>query len=482
MKMAPKKHSRISGQEKVSTWRLIREGSGPDRLLDRQFSSPMFGWRQIFSMLVPLIMDSFFVCLIGMLTTAMISSSSQESVSAVSLVSPLYMMIYAVYNAISAGGTVVVAQFKGKGEVERMKMAAGQLMFATPLSAIAACVILIVFSNPLVHLLFGGVEEAVLVKSEQYLIGMAVSMVFLAVYMSGFAVFRGLGETKLCLRLTVIINLLHFVGSFFFINVMKLDITGSVLALNVARFVGGAAAVWMLLSRKSVLRVRARHVFHIDKKILKEIFRIGIPFGMEQLFMNGGSMLVQIYIAQLGTVNVAANAVGNSAFSLLYAAPAAVGTLAVTVVGQCVGAGDRQQARRYGKSMVVLCTGLTVLSLAVLLPFMPLILKLYQAPDNTLSLIYTVLAIAAVCMPFFWPASNTMPAVMRSAGDAAFSSYFALVTMWVIRVGLGYVFAVWLGLGLSGVWICMCIEWAVRMLVFWKRFLGEAWMNHYKEV
>lgn len=433
-------------------------------------------------MLTPLILDSFFVCLIGMLTTAMISSSSQESVSAVSLVSPLYMMIYAVYNAISAGGTVVVAQFKGKGEVERMKMAAGQLMVATPLSAVIACVVLIVFSNPLVHFLFGGVEEAVLAKSQQYLIGMAVSMVFLAVYMSGFAVFRGLGETKLCLRLTILINLLHFIGSFVFINMMKLDIMGSVFALNLARFVGGAAAVWMLLSPKSVLRVRARHIFHVDRKILKEIFRIGIPFGMEQLFMNGGSMLVQIYIAQLGTVNVAVNAVGNSAFSLLYAAPAAVGTLAVTVVGQCIGAGDKALARRYGKGMIALCTGLTVLSIVVLMPLMPLILKLYQAPPENTSMIYGVLAIAAVCMPFFWPTSNTMPAVMRSAGDASFSSYFSLVTMWTVRVGLGYLAAIPLGLGLPGVWGCMCLEWAVRSLVFWKRFRGEAWMNHYKEV
>ena len=79
-------------------------------------------------------------------------------------------------------------------------------------------------------------------------------------------------------------------ASFVFINVMRLDIMGSALALNLARFVGGAAAVWMLLSPKSILRVEnAPCFFRLDKKILKEIFRIGIPYGMEQLFMNGGS-------------------------------------------------------------------------------------------------------------------------------------------------------------------------------------------------
>lgn len=460
----------------------IREGSKLDKLFDRQFGSTMFSWRKIFSMLIPLIMDSFFVSLMGMLSTAMISSSSQESVSAVSLVQPMYMMIYAVFNAISAGGTVVVAQFKGKGEEEKMKLAAGQLMFATPLSAIVACVILVAFSNPLVHFLYNGMEEAVLMKAEQYLIGIAISMIFLAIYMSGFAVFRGLGETKICLRLTVIINLLHFVASFVFINLMHLDIMGSVLALNLARIVGGAAAVWMLIMPKSILRVEARHIFRIEKTILKEVFRIGIPFGMEQIFMNGGTMLVQVYMAKLGTVSVAANAVANSAFMLIWAAPMAAGNLAVTVVGQCIGAGDKQLARRYGKGMVVLCTGLVVLSLVILMPMMPLLLKLFGASAEALTLIYTVLGIAAVCMPFFWPTSNTMPYVMRAAGDAAFSSYFSLITMWVIRVGLGYIAAIPLGLGLPGVWISMCLEWAVRTLVFWIRFRGEAWLNHYKEV
>lgn len=452
------------------------------QFLSKKFDSPLFDTKQIFSMLTPLIMDSFFVCAIGILTTAMISSSSQESVSAVSLVSPLYMMIYAVYNAISAGGTVVVAQFKGKGDVEKMKRAAGQLMVATPLSALIACVILVVFADPLVHTLFGGVGEAVLAKAEQYLIGIAISMVFLAVYMSGFAVFRGLGETKLCLRLTVIINLLHFVASFVFINLMQLDIMGSALALNLARFVGGAAAIWMLLSPKSILRVEKRHILPLDKKILKESFRIGIPYGMEQLFMNGGAMIVQIYIAQLGAVSVAANAVANSTFSLFYAAPGAVATLAVTVIGQCIGSGDKALARRYGKSMIWLCTALTVVSLAVGLPLMPLILKMYQAPDNTVSVIYSVLAIAAVCMPFFWPVSNILPAVMRSAGDASYASYFSLVTMWAVRVALGYVLAVWLELGIQGVWIGMCVEWAVKTLAFWRRFKGDKWLSHKQEI
>ena len=457
--------------------RWIPEGSWLDKILQKQFGSTIFSYRKIFSMLLPLIMDSFFVMAIGMLTTAMISSSSQESVSAVSLIGPLNMMIYAIYNAISAGGTVIVAQFKGKGETERMKQAAGQLLIATPLSAIVGAVILITFSGPIVEFLFHGVEPAVMRKAEQYMIGMTISSVFLAVYMGGFSVFRGLGETKICLRLTILINLLHFLCSFLFINIWKLDIIGSVLALNIARFVGGAAAVWKLLSPRSVLRVEKRHVLRLDKAILAAIFSIGIPFGMEQLFMNGGSMLVQIYVAKLGTSSVAANAIGNSVFALIQSAPAAVGTLAVTVIGQCYGSGDLELSRRYGKSMVTLSFYLALFSILLSLPFMPWILKMYQAPQDTVRAIYSVLTIALVAMPLTWPVSYVMPNVLRATGDAKFSSYFSLVTMWAVRVGLGYVFAITLKLGIRGVWYSMVLEWAVRSLVFWIRYRSGVWLR-----
>ena len=167
------------------------------KILDKKLGSSIFTGRQIISMLMPLIMDSFFVFGIGVLTTAMISSSSQESVAAVSLVGPLYMMVYAINNAISAGGTVVVAMFKGKGETERVKEAAGQLIVGLPLSSLAACILLVLCADPLIRFLFHGMEETILVKAEHYLIGVAISAVFLSVYMSGFAVFRGLGELSL---------------------------------------------------------------------------------------------------------------------------------------------------------------------------------------------------------------------------------------------------------------------------------------------
>lgn len=157
-------------------------------------------------MLMPLIFDQFFISVIALLTTAMISSSSQESVSAVSLVSPLYMMIYAIYSAISSAGTVIIAQYKGHGDGEKMKKAAGQIVMFTFVTAVVFSVLLILFAEPLIRTMFAGADELIIKKATDYLIGCAFSFIFLSVYMGGFAVFRGIGETQICLRLSMVIN------------------------------------------------------------------------------------------------------------------------------------------------------------------------------------------------------------------------------------------------------------------------------------
>ena len=134
-----------------------------------------------------------------------------------------------------------------------------------------------------------------------------------------------------------------------FLNVMKLDIIGTALSFNIARLIGGGVAVYLLFSPKGSLALRAKEIFRVDFSLQKSIFRLGIPFAVEQVFFNAGSLIVQTYMVPLGTASIAANAISNSLFGLFYGAGTAVGTLAITVVGQCIGARDYEQARRYGK-------------------------------------------------------------------------------------------------------------------------------------
>lgn len=456
----------------------IQPGSRTDAWLSRHFDSAQFSYQEIFGMFGPLLIDQFFIYLIGMLTTSMISSSSQESVSAVSLVSPLTYMIIALSNAVASGGTVVVAQYKGKGDQEKMRRAAGQVVFASFMVALATCTLLLVVSDSMVNWMFGTADAVIREKATAYTIGFGISLIPFSLYNGVFAVLRGVGDTKTCLRLTVIINLIHLFASMLFLNVMKLDILGTTLSYNIARLIGGGVAVYLLVTPRGRLTVPLRELVHIDWNYQKSIFQIGIPFAAEQIFFNGGSLIVQSYISGMSNAQIAANAITNSSFGLFYSAGLSVSTLTITIVGQCIGAGDIPLAKKYGKRMILLGSISCLASVLILGPLLPLILSLYSPHAETLTIIYQLIVIGAIPLPFVWALSNVTPSILRAAGDANFTSIFSLLTMWVIRVGLGYLAAVPLGLGIHGVWISMGLEWVVRAVVFSIRFRGNKWYCH----
>ena len=150
-------------------------------LLSSQFSSTMFTHKEIMGMLFPLILDMFFINLINMLTTSMISSSSQASVAAVSMINPITTLVLCLLNAIAAGGTVVVAQYKGRGDQSKINEASGHTLLITVGISVIICALLIIFASPVVILLYGNAEPLVVEKSIQYLSGVSVSLIIYSI-------------------------------------------------------------------------------------------------------------------------------------------------------------------------------------------------------------------------------------------------------------------------------------------------------------
>lgn len=456
---------------------LIKEGSRLDGYLSKRFSSAYFSYREIFAMLGPLILDQFFIYAIGVLTTAMISSSGQDSVTAVNMVSPVTMLVQSLFFAISSGGTVIVAQYKGKGDERMMRRSASQVILSTFLTAAFVAIILIVFAHPIVNFFFSEASEAIRFKAANYMRGFSFSLFFFSLYNGVFAVLRGMGDTKTCLQLTIVINVLHLLGSLLFINVMKLDIMGTALSFNVCRFFGGAMAVFIILNPRRNFSLTLRDLISWDNKIVASILKIGVPFATEQIFLNLGALVAQMYITTLSETSMAANAIALSASNLFYGTGFAVAHLAITVVGQCIGAGDTEQAKKYGKHMTTLGTAIMILSLVIIYPLMPLILKMYNPLPETLVLIKRLITMLLIPIPLFWAHSQVMPSVLRSAGDATYTSVVGMICMWAFRVGLGYLLAIVCKLDVYGVWIGLASEWAARAILFRIRFAGKKWYS-----
>lgn len=183
-------------------------------------------------------------------------------------------------------------------------------------------------------------------------------------------------------------------------------------------------------------------------------------------------------ISTFGTAQTAANAVANNIDNFGVIPGQALGLALITVVGQCVGAGDWDQVRAYTKRLVkltYLCTwGLN----AALLLGLPLILRLYSLTPETQWYAAVLIFIHNGCAMLFWPLAFTMPNALRAAGDVRVPMVISITSMLVVRVGGSYLLGLHFGLGAIGVWLAMVGDWVVRLICFVLRARKKLWLEH----
>lgn len=445
-----------------------------DTYLTRTLSGAVFTWREIFRLMIPGILDNLSITLISMLTTALISKNGEASIAAVSLVGPVTGLMVCFFTGISAGASVIVAQCWGGEDQEQLKRGIATGFFLTVLVGMIVSIPLLLFPEGLLRLLYADAEPVVLEKAGIYLSGSVWSILIFTVYTAGFAILRGLGESKRCLTLSIVINLAYFLFSVLFLNVLDMDIVGSVWALILARLVGTVMTVILLLYWRPPVKMTFFSLFHFDKVLLRRTLQISLPFGLEQICISFGNLTSKMYMIPLGTSAISTHAIANSVLTVFSTASLSAGNLAVTVVGKCVGADNKEEAYMYGKRCNQLATILMILSCMVFVPLLPFLLNRFHPTGDAFAMARQLLLWSIPALILFAPMSNTLPFTLRAGGDSAYPSFVSLGVLWVVSIGLGYLLAIPMGLGLWGIWVAQWASWAVRSLLFYGRFRQTA--------
>ena len=203
------------------------------KLLNTYFTGDSMNYRQIIAIIIPILVDQAFVVCMNMLNTAMISSSGVATVSAVSMVDSLNLFLMNVFIAVSTGGTVVVAQYKGSGNDKMVSEAAGSAISTVAFLGIGIAAVVIVFHTATLNLLFGKAEPAVFANAQIYLIGSCISYPCFSVIEAVCGALRGVAETKSSLRLSVVTNAAYVLLNLIFINVLHLVFLGMVISLKI---------------------------------------------------------------------------------------------------------------------------------------------------------------------------------------------------------------------------------------------------------
>ena len=447
--------------------------------LDKYFSGEIIDFRQIVALTIPVLVDQTFIVGLNLFNTAMISSSGVQAVSAVNMVDSLNLLFLSVLIAVATGGTVVVAQYVGSGNDRMCSKSAEQATAAVLLISLAIGFLLIVFRTPVLWALFGSAEPGVFEGARIYLLGSALSYPAFGLYQVCCCCLRGAGKTKPALALSMITNFSYVFLNVIFIRFLAMGVVGMSIALNLSRLLGAVCAVVYLARYDRVLNFRWKDAVKMDFSIQKKILFIGIPFAAEQIFFNGGKLLTQTFIVELGTLSLAANAIVWVLIMILQIPGSTVCQVSVTVVGQCMGRRLVTDSRKFIRSFLVLSSASLGAFLLVMLPFLPVLINLFAPPPEIVSEVYWITLITGIAQPLYWSQSFLIPTATRAAGDGKYTSLVSLICMWSVRVGVGWAFSLPLGMGLMGIYLGMLLEWAIRAVIFVVRLRGKKWYEHY---
>ena len=374
--------------------------------------------------------------------------------------------------------TVVVSQYLGAKEQEKANASAGQLILLSAVLGTVVAALCILFARPMISACYGSIDADVLDAGVLYLKITALSYPFLALYNAGAALFRSMGNSKISMQISVLMNIINIVGNAVCIFGLKMGVDGVAWPSVVSRVIAAVLILGRCYQKGHALTVP--RTVKLDTGMAKRILGIGVPSAFENSLFEAGRIVVVSMISTFGTVQIAANAVANNLDGVGCIPGKAIGLAMITVVGRCVGAGDNEQAIYYTKKLL----GWAYLVMGVLngliLIFVRPLVGIYELSGETMELSIILACIHAGFAMLLWPLSFVLPNALRAANDVKFTMIVSIASMACWRVGFSYIIGVRMGMGAIGVWIAMVVDWVCRVTCFVTRFRSGIWKEKYK--
>ena len=441
------------------------------------YGNLLFPRRALWMLLIPLIIEQMLNSLMGMVDTLMVSRVGAEAISAVSLVDSINNLVLQVFAAMAAGAAIICSQYLGRKDEKGCNDAAKQIVLTVVVISSVIMIIGVGFRKPLLHLIFGSVEEAVMTNAQIYFLITALSYPFIALFQAGAAFYRACGNSKFTMKTALIANVANIVGNTLFIFVLQMGAAGAAVSALISRALCAFVVFYAL--RKPGYAIQLKNYFSIrpDLNLIVKILAIGVPSGIENGMFQFGKLAIQSTVSSLGTAAIAAQAMTIIFENVNGMAAVGIGIGLMTVVGQSIGAGRQEEAKYYIVKLAGYAEVAMIIScILVYIAARPVTVLAGMSEESTALCMQMILAITIV-KPLLWVPSFTPPNGLRAAGDVRFSMITATLTMWLCRVALSIFLMRVVKTGPIGVWYGMFADWGVRGVIFTIRFVRGKWLR-----
>lgn len=434
-----------------------------------------FSNQQLKKMIIPLFMEQLLLMMVGIVDTFVVSYAGEAAVSGVSLVNSFNTIFIYLFTALAAGGAVVVSQYIGRRDYAAASESISQLFNVSTLFSLVMMVLVLWFDRAMLQLLFGSVDPDVMEACLTYLQISAYSYPALAVYNAGAALYRSVGKTSTTMYISLAANVINALGSMAGVFVLHAGVAGVAWPSFFARVFSAAAVTILCFKNTYGVRYYTKWIFSWNSALQRMMLSIAVPNGIESGIFQFVKVALSSVVALFGTYQIAANGIAQSIWSMASLVCVTMGPVFITVIGQCMGAGDIEQAEYYFKKLLRITMVFAVVWNIAVFAVTPILMMGYAIADETKHLVILLVLLHNIFSALAFPLADPFGRGLRAAGDIKFPTWISIFTTVGIRLVFSVVFAITWGMGVIGIAWAMCLDWLVRAIILWRRFRQGKW-------
>ena len=394
-------------------------------------------WKQILRFTLPMLIGNIaqqFYSTVDTIVVGRYAENGDDAIAAVGSALPILNMMLVLFIGISAGASVMVAQYFGAKNRKALSITVGNCITSTVIATAVLIASLSPFIDEILYLL--NTPEKISGMCYDYLMISLVGILGMAFYNILSGILRGLGDSLSALVYLLVATVINIGLDIYFVANLKMGVAGVALATVIAQFISSTLCLIKLARMKEFFDFGFKYLKPSGEHI-KTLVKLGIPSGLTQAIISSAMIIVQALTNQFGEAFIAANVIIMRVDGFAMMPNFSFGMGLTTYAGQNVGAGryDRvAKGAKQGTLMAVICS--TVIT-GVILIFGKNLMSVFTETTDLVNLaanLMMILAVGYIAMAV----TQSLSGIMRGAGDTMTPMWISLITTVVARVPLAY--------------------------------------------
>lgn len=386
--------------------------------------------KSIFWFSIPLLIGNLFQQLYNTVDSYVVGNYvSKQALAAVGASSPIINMLIGFFMGLATGAGVVIAQYYGARDSQRLKKAVHSSIALTIVMSIVLTIIGLLGTNPLLKAV--GIPSDVFPESSTYLSIYFAGISFNLIYNMGSGILRAVGDSKRPLIFLMITSLINVVLDFLFVKYMRMGVAGAGYATLISQAISSIMVIYVLMKADDDYRLILKEI-RFDFQILKRIILIGLPTGLQQSIVSLSNLVVQSYVNVFGSSVVAGYSASIRIDGFVNLPLQSFNMAVTTFVGQNIGAKQYDRVKR-GTRITLLMAFVTIASIAIALYFYgETFISIFNSDVDVVKAGRTM---QLAFIPFYivLPIVQIYSGVLRGAGKSSVPMYIMVFNFVILR-------------------------------------------------